>query len=145
MSWPNYFEAPTWVQTSAQNTTTGLGTALGAGNTLAAYYGTGLQQQAQMQQNALNALSAGKAPRSTAWTHLTEADLSNEAFNTPVETLVNLWLARYGDAWIDKSTVLGEKFFEITAQRLIRLSRMEEYTVIDNGNNYYKSVLRVVA
>jgi hypothetical protein len=85
-------------------------------------------------------------PHISQFTALTEEDLANPAFDTPLDTLVNLWLARYGDIWVDKANVIGDTFFEITAQRLLQLGHMEQHTVCETGGSFpYKVVLRIIS
>ena len=71
---------------------------------------------------------------------LNEAALTHEAFDTPIDTLCNLWLAKYGDTWVQKADVIDEEFFSLAAQRLLSLGKMEEYYMSDTG----RSVLRVL-
>ena len=90
------------------------------------------QMQAfQQQQTAAQAQAA--RPTYRPFRYLDEASMEHEAFNTPVETLVNLWLAKYGDAWVDKNDVVDEEFFNFAAQRLIKLGKMEEFYIADSG------------
>ena len=61
------------------------------------------------------------------------SDLDHAVFKTPVETLVNLWLARFGSGWVSKEEVRSDEFFDWAALRLSKLGKLEEQTVL-NGH-----------
>ena len=69
-----------------------------------------------------------------------QSDLDHAVFKTPIEALVNLWIARYGSEWVDKSIVEGDEFFEWAALRLRNIGRLEEHKLYSEG----KVVLRIV-
>ena len=58
-------------------------------------------------------------------------DLDHAVFKTDIETLVNLWIAKYGTDWVDKATVMDDEFFEFTVLRLRSIGRLEEHTIVD--------------
>lgn len=58
-----------------------------------------------------------------------QSDLDHAVFKTPIEDLVNMWIARYGTDWVDKEQVLGDEFFEWAALRLRSTGRLEEHTL----------------
>ena len=62
------------------------------------------------------------------------SDLDHAVFKTPVETLVNLWLARFGSGWIPKEEVRNDEFFDWAALRLNKLGKLEEQTVVNTTN-----------
>jgi hypothetical protein len=108
------------------------------------------QQQLQQELNAMQYQGAQntfmKAQGSfnytpiPSWPYITQAGLNSEVFETPLDTLVNLWLNRYGGGWVNMADVIEEEFYTLAAQRLIQTSRMEAFTLSDVG----KRVLRVV-
>ena len=55
------------------------------------------------------------------------ADLESLPFNTPIETLLNLWVARYGNEWVDVKDVLAEEFYGLTYKRLKSLGKLETH------------------
>jgi hypothetical protein len=55
------------------------------------------------------------------------ADLESLPFNTPIETLLNLWVARYGNEWVDVTDVLAEEFYGLTYKRLKSLGKLETH------------------
>jgi hypothetical protein len=59
----------------------------------------------------------------------TTSDLDHAVFKTPVEDLVNIWLAKFGNDWVDKTEVLNDEFFEWAAMRLRNVGRLEEHTI----------------
>ena len=65
--------------------------------------------------NDFNVLRTTTIPRLPG---VTTELLKNEVFSTPIETLKNLWLAKYGDAWVEESVVAEDAFFGLAAQRL---------------------------
>lgn len=56
-------------------------------------------------------------------------DLDHAVFKTPVEDLVNMWLAKYGSDWVNKQDVLNDEFYEWAAMRLRAVGRLEEHTI----------------
>lgn len=60
-------------------------------------------------------------------------DLDHAVFKTDIETLVNLWIAKYGTGWVDKATVMDDEFFEFTVLRLRSIGRLEEHTLVDSA------------
>lgn len=77
------------------------------------------------------------------------SDLDHVVFKTPIEDLVNMWLARFGREWVDKQEVLDDEFFEWVALRLRGVARLEEHVIwndrpVNSVPNGPKTVLRVV-
>jgi len=73
-------------------------------------------------------------------------DLDHAVFKTPLDTLVNLWIAKYGSDWVDKEKVLDDEFFEWAALRLRQLGRLEEHSIFPTSPNdpRMRIVLRIV-
>ena len=54
-------------------------------------------------------------------------DLESLPFSTPIETLLNLWVARYGNEWVDVKDVLAEEFYGLTYKRLKSMGKLETH------------------
>jgi hypothetical protein len=52
-------------------------------------------------------------------------DLDSEAYNTPLQVLLDAWSARFGDAWTDHAKVVEDPFFKIACTRLFQAGHME--------------------
>ncbi len=61
------------------------------------------------------------------------ADLNSDVFNTKVETLVNLWLTKYGTEWVDISDVMEDSFYGRVYKRLRSLSELEVHYLTDRA------------
>lgn len=64
---------------------------------------------------------------------VTTADLDSVAFNTPIETLVNLWVTRYGEEWVDVDKLMDDPFFGATYKRLKSLGQLETHYLTDRS------------
>ena len=87
------------------------------------------KQAAQIQQQA--AMHSAVMPTRVYREIKSMSDLDHAVFKTPIETLINLWIAKYGNDWVDKETVMDDEFFEYTVLRLRSIGRLEEHTVWD--------------
>lgn len=63
----------------------------------------------------------------------TSMDLEHEAYETPVSTLIDLWVARYGNEWVDLETVDDDTFFSLAYQRLKNLGQLEIHYLTDRA------------
>jgi hypothetical protein len=54
-------------------------------------------------------------------------ELESLPFNTPIETLLNLWIARFGNDWVDVNDVLAEEFYGLTYKRLKAMGQLETH------------------
>lgn len=70
------------------------------------------------------------------------SDLDHAVFKTPVEALINMWVAKYGEDWVSKDLVLDDPFFEWAAMRLRSLSKLEEQSFTEEGTRVF--MLRIV-
>ncbi len=61
------------------------------------------------------------------------ADLNSDVFNSKVETLVNLWLTKYGTDWVDISDVMDDAFYGRVYKRLRSLSELEVHYLTDRA------------
>jgi hypothetical protein len=63
----------------------------------------------------------------------TSMDLEHEAYETPVATLIDLWVARFGNEWVDLETVDDDKFFSLAYRRLKAMSALEVHYLTDRA------------
>lgn len=64
---------------------------------------------------------------------VTMKQLESEAFNAPIERLIDLWLTRYGNEWVDLETVENEEFFALAYKRLKSLGQLETHYLTDRA------------
>jgi hypothetical protein len=57
----------------------------------------------------------------------------HEAFNAPVATLLNLWLTRYGNEWIDLEDIEKDEFFAIAYKILKQMGELEQHYLTDRA------------
>lgn len=57
----------------------------------------------------------------------------HEAFKTPVATLLNLWLTRYGNEWVDLEDIEKDEFFAIAYKRLKQMGELEQHYLTDRA------------
>lgn len=57
----------------------------------------------------------------------------HEAFNTSVATLLDLWLTRYGNEWIDLEDIENDEFFAIAYKRLKQMGELEQHYLTDRA------------
>jgi hypothetical protein len=54
-------------------------------------------------------------------------DLESLPFSTPIEMLINLWVARYGNEWVDVNEVLTDDFYGLAFKRLKSMGKLETH------------------
>jgi hypothetical protein len=64
---------------------------------------------------------------------VTTAMLDSEAFNIPVNRLIDLWVARYGNKWIDLTELEDDEFFNTAFKRLKQLGEVEVHFLTDRA------------
>ena len=64
---------------------------------------------------------------------ITSAMLESEAFNVPVNRLIDVWVARFGNKWIDLETLEGDEFFSNAFKRLKQLGEVEVHFLTDRA------------
>lgn len=94
-------------------------------------------------QNGLTTMNSGAATFNSTITapggvitevdSVTAAELDSVAFNTPIETLVNLWVTRYGEEWVDVDKLMDDPFFGATYKRLKSLGQLETHYLTDRS------------
>jgi hypothetical protein len=67
-------------------------------------------------------------------------DPDNPAWSESVSTIVDLWLAKFGDGWVEGSELENDIFFSIIATRLIKLNRLEKHHLPDRFYCVYRIV-----
>ena len=63
----------------------------------------------------------------------TSMDIEHEAYETPVAMLIDLWVTRFGNEWVDLETVDDDVFFSLTYQRLKNLGQLETHYLTDRA------------
>ena len=61
------------------------------------------------------------------------SELDHAVFKTPIETLVNLWVAKFGADWVHKSDVADDPYFQWVAMRLRSIGKLEEHQINEPG------------
>jgi len=64
---------------------------------------------------------------------ITSAMLESEAFNIPVGRLIDVWVTRFGNRWIDLETLEGDEFFSHAFRRLKQLGEVEVHFLTDRA------------
>ena len=70
---------------------------------------------------------------STNMDEVSMKDLQSEAFNTPIDTLIDLWLTRYGNEWVDIDKIEGDEFYVLAYKRLKSLGQLETHYLTDRA------------
>jgi hypothetical protein len=65
--------------------------------------------------------------------YLTMIDLEKDVFNISVETLINLWVTRFGNEWVDLETIDNDDFFVNAYKRLKQLGHLEQHYLTDRA------------
>lgn len=60
-------------------------------------------------------------------------DLQSEAFSTPIDTLIDLWLTRYGNEWVDLERIENDEFYGLAYKRLKSLGQLETHYLTDRA------------
>lgn len=61
------------------------------------------------------------------------ADMNSDVFNAKIDTLINLWVTRYGNAWVDLDQVLEDEFYQRVYKRLKTLGELEVHFLTDRA------------
>ena len=62
---------------------------------------------------------------------VTQMELNSDAFSTPIDTLIDIWLARFGNGWVDSASIENDEFFRLAMQRLRQLGHIEVHYLTD--------------
>ena len=57
----------------------------------------------------------------------------HSAFKAPISVLVDLWITRYGNEWVDLETVEEDEFFLIAYRRLRQMAQIEVHYLTDRA------------
>jgi hypothetical protein len=60
-------------------------------------------------------------------------ELESEAFTVPVSRLIDLWLVRFGNTWVDMTTLEEDVFFNNAFKRLKQLGEVEVHYLTDRA------------
>jgi len=106
-----------------------------AGQPIEAIYGSKLNQQIAASQGNLTTVSNDRTLRTKhiVESEITSAMLESEAFNIPVNRLIDVWVARFGNKWIDLETLEGDEFFSSAFKRLKQLGEVEVHFLTDRA------------
>jgi len=64
---------------------------------------------------------------------LQEHELTTAPFNMRIEDLVNLWLAKYGNEWVDVQEVTYDNYYKYVYVRLKALGELEQHYLTDRS------------
>lgn len=64
---------------------------------------------------------------------LTHAELQHDAFKIPINTLLDMWLTRFGNDWVDVEELNNDRFFDIAYQRLRSMGKLESHYLTDRA------------
>jgi hypothetical protein len=64
---------------------------------------------------------------------VTQRDLNSDVFSAKVETLLDLWLTRYGHEWVDITDVMDDAFYSLVHKRLRSLGELEVHYLTDRS------------
>ena len=77
---------------------------------------------------------ASKAQAQTEHTNESPtADIEQGAFAVPVDTLVDLWLLRFGHDWVKVLPLMRDEFFWDAHNRLVQLGHLEKHYLTDRA------------
>ena len=82
-----------------------------------------------------NTYGSTQSGRITGETHVpaTSKDLEHEAYNVSVESLINLWVTRWGNEWADLSEIEQDEFFRLAYRRLKQMGELETHYLTDRA------------
>ena len=82
-----------------------------------------------------NVTSTIRAPNGviTNMDEVSMKDLQSEAFNTPIDTLIDLWLTRYGNEWVELERIQDDAFYVLAHKRLKSLGQLETHYLTDRA------------
>ena len=61
------------------------------------------------------------------------ADLNSEVFNAKIDDLINLWVTRYGNEWVDLIDIEQDEFYLRVYKRLRQLGQLEQHYLTDRS------------
>ena len=64
---------------------------------------------------------------------ITSMELESEAFKVPVDSLVNIWVLRFGHDWVELERIEDDAFFSLAFKRLKQLGEVEVHFLTDRA------------
>lgn len=91
--------------------------------------------QQQAYNNALSGSTTTHTGKITGETHTpaTSRELEHEAYNVAVDSLIDLWVTRYGNEWVDLSEIEQDEFFRLAYRRLKQMGELETHYLTDRA------------
>ena len=83
--------------------------------------------------NLTTALNNPNPPKIAFDSQIVSMELESDAFKIPVARLIDLWLARFGNTWVDLTTLEEEEFFNAAFKRLKQLGEVEVHYLTDRA------------
>jgi len=81
-----------------------------------------------------NAIHAGIVrARLFVSSEITSAMLESEAFNVPIDSLINVWVIRFGHDWVELERIEEDAFFSSAFKRLKQLGEVEVHFLTDRA------------
>ena len=72
-------------------------------------------------------------PLRISQSYVSMSDLDSEVFKASIEDLINLWVTRFGNEWIDLVDIEKEPFFTLAYQRLRQMGELEQHYLTDRS------------
>ena len=63
----------------------------------------------------------------------TSMELDHPAYEAPVSVLIDMWLVRFGNDWIDLEAVDNDDFFKLAFKRLKAMGELEVHYLTDRA------------
>ena len=81
-----------------------------------------------------NITSAQSAPNRWPEAHTNMIEINeHSAFKAPISVLIDLWVTRFGNEWVDLETIEGDEFFSIAYKRLRQMAQIEMHYLTDRA------------
>lgn len=62
-------------------------------------------------------------------------------FSTPIKDLMNMWLAKFGEGWVNYREALEDEFYRHTIYRLAKAGKMEDAIASVTGETFIRIVM----
>ena len=103
-----------------------------AGEQIEAIYALSLNQKIGASLGSLTTPLSDSAIR-VIYSEITTAMLESEAFTIPINSLIDVWVTRFGNKWIDIEILEHEEFFSNAFKRLKQLGEVEVHYLTDRA------------
>ena len=64
---------------------------------------------------------------------ISEAMLSQDVFAVPVDSLVDIWMLRFSNSWVNLDDIEADEFFKMAYVRLKSLGKLETHYLTDRA------------